>query len=237
MPIYTLELIARRETAHHTWVFSFNKPAGLHYKPGQYGGFTLIQPPETDAGGITRRFSLMSSPDDNDLAIVTRLQNSAFKRVLGNLPLGSPIKFAGPTGTFVLHDEIHRPAVFIAGGIGIAPFHSMIKQACALQRPQPITLFYGNTTRLATAFLPEMQAFEKSHAYFKMIPTFDQEDESWTGEKGFITDKLIQKYVPDLTAPIYYVCGAPAMVNALQTTLASMNIPADQIRVEDFPGY
>src|SRR5947207_2456323 len=111
MPIYTLKLINRREVARDTLEFIFNKPANLTFIPGQYAGFTLINPSETDANGITRRFSLLSTPDDPHIIITTRIQNSAYKRVLNSLTIGAEIKFAGPTGAFTLHDDTTIPAV------------------------------------------------------------------------------------------------------------------------------
>src|SRR3990167_5817738 len=142
MPIYTIKLIDRREVAKGTVMFVFEKPSGFSFKPGQYGGFTLINPPEKDANGITRRFSLLSTPDDDHLAIATRIQSQshAYKRVLNQLPLGSEIKFAGPTGTFTLHEDSSVPAILLAGGIGIAPFYSMIRYATAHKHSHKINL-------------------------------------------------------------------------------------------------
>lgn len=166
MPIHIIKLIERREVARGTHVFVFEKPEGLTFKPGQYAGFTLINPAETDAGGITRRFSLLSTPDDAHLAIVTRIQNSAYKRVLNALPIDSEIKFAGPTGNFVLHEETSIPAVLIAGGIGIAPFYSMIRYATHHHSPQQIYLFYGNQQPSDTAFLDELMQLQQKNPHF-----------------------------------------------------------------------
>src|SRR5690348_6930595 len=115
MPIYTLKLIQRSEVARETIELVFEKPVGFTFTAGQYGGFTLIRPSETDAGGITRRFSLLNSPNDNHISITTRIQTSAYKRVLNTLKIGDEIKFAGPTGNFVLHQDSDTPAVLIAG--------------------------------------------------------------------------------------------------------------------------
>src|SRR5262245_49434089 len=100
MPIYQLKLIDRHEVARGTIEFVFEKPDQLSFIPGQYAGFTLINPSETDAGGITRRFSMLSSPNDTYIRFATRMQNSAYKRVLNSLAIGDSIKFAGPTGAF-----------------------------------------------------------------------------------------------------------------------------------------
>lgn len=237
MPIYQLKLLNRFAAARNTIVLQFAKPAGFTFKPGQYGGFTLINPEETDTNGITRRFSLLSTPDDPFIAIATRIQNSAFKRVLNTLPIGSEIKFAGPTGNFILHTEIDVPAVFIAGGIGIVPFYSMLHDLARHAPMRKAYLFYGNQSEQDAPFLQELDALAKKYPHLKLIPVLNQPDTTWDGETGFITATIIKKYIPDLSLPIYYVCGSPAMVTVLQETLAEMDIDEEKIRVEDFPGY
>lgn len=237
MPIHKLKLIDRREIARGTLVFVFEKPDGLTFKPGQYAGFTLINPSETDANGITRRFSLLSTPDDPHISFATRIQNSAYKRVLNDLSLGSEIKFAGPTGAFTLHEDTAIPAVFIAGGIGITPFYSMIQHATTHQSPQKMYLFYGNQAPNDAALLNELVKLQEQNPHFKLIATMANPDPAWKGETGFITHTMIKKYIDDLSAPIYYICGSPAMVTTLQETLVEMDIDEEKIKVEDFPGY
>lgn len=237
MPIYKIKLLEHKEATKDTFEFIFEKPAGFHFVPGQYGGFTLIHPQETDAGGMTRRFSLFSSPDEEYIKIVTRIQNSAYKRVLKALPVGSEIKLAGPVGKFILHEDTSVPAVFIAGGIGITPFHSMIQYATEHQSPQKIYLFYGNLNRETAAFLDELTAFQNKNSQFKLIATLDKVDNNWHGETGFINEVMLKKYIDDLNAPIYYICGSPSMVAALHATLKNIGIQEDRIRIEEFPGY
>lgn len=237
MPIYKLKLLEKREAAKDTIIFYFEKPAGFQFKPGQYGGFTLLEPRETDAGGITRRFSFLSTPDDNTIAFATRIQNSAYKRELNRLAPGAEIKFAGPTGNFILHEDQSVPAVLIAGGIGITPFLSMIQHAASHKSPQQIILFYGNNSLQDSAFLSELQQIQQNHPRFQFIPTMARPDPAWNGETGFITATMIRKYIANLNVPWYYICGSPAMVTALQETLAEMGIDEDKIKVEDFPGY
>ncbi len=237
MPIHILKLIARHEVAKNTLIFIFEKPAHFSFKPGQYGGFTLINPTQTDSGGITRRFSLLSTPDDDFISFATRIQSSAYKNELNALPIGGEIKFAGPTGHFILHESSDIPAVFIAGGIGITPFYSMIQFATQHRSTQSLYLFYGNQTLSDTAFFNELIQFEKQNPHFKFIPTLANADPSWQGEKGVITQTLLKKNIPDITTPIYYICGSPAMVTALQEALVEMGIDENKIKVEDFPGY
>ncbi|OGT38495.1 MAG: hypothetical protein A3F12_04105 [Gammaproteobacteria bacterium RIFCSPHIGHO2_12_FULL_38_14] len=237
MPIYKIKLLNRTEVANNTWVFHFEKPVGFTFKPGQYGGFTLIHAKSVDPAHITRRFSFLSAPFDENLSIATRIQLSAYKQALMSLQIGDEIKLAGPTGAFTLHENINIPAVFIAGGIGITPFYSMIRDAIHQRVMQPMYLFYGNQTIEDAAFFHELTALSKSNPQFKFIPVFDRANEEWQGERGYITDTILKKYLDDIILPNYYVCGSPAMVTALQELLMEMGIESDKIKVEDFPGY
>lgn len=237
MPIHILTLLERQEVANHTIVLSFSKPDNFHFTPGQYGGFTLIEPKEVDKNGITRRFSLLSTPTDEHLQIVTRIQNSAYKKALSTMPIGSQIKFAGPTGVFTLHEDLSIPAVLIAGGIGIAPFYSMIRHRNAQHSSQSIILFYGNQSEKDAAFLPNLLQLSQQNTNFKCITTLAEPHDAWQGETGFITHTMIKKYIVDLHTPIFYICGSPAMVTVLQETLVEMGISEQKIKVEDFPGY
>lgn len=237
MPIYTLKLLNRQDVANQTVVFTFEKPQGFNFIPGQYGGFTLIDPPIKDPTGLTRRFSLLSTPDEDVIQIAVRIQQSVYKQTLNTLPIGASIKFAGPTGNFILHEDKTIPAVMIAGGIGVTPFYSMILNATRHHSTQSIKLFYGNQSPQDTAFLPELETCQIQNPHFKLIAAMDKPNEYWQGEQGYITYTMIKKYVEDLSQPIFYVCGSPAMVTAIQEMLAEAGIDEEKIRVEDFPGY
>lgn len=237
MPIYNLKLTGYRPVANSTFVYEFEKPAGFKFIPGQYGGYTLINPSVTDNKGATRRFSLLSTPLDNHIAFVTRMQTSAFKQSLQSLHVGDIVKFAGPTGNFILHPETEVPAVLIAGGVGIAPFYSMLRDIQQTQSPRTVYLFYGNRSIEDAPFFKEIAELSKQIANFHFIPVLENADANWSGEKGYITDTLLRKTVADFMVPIYYICGSPAMVTALQETVLEMGVPDSQVKVEDFPGY
>lgn len=237
MPIYNLKLQNRYSVAANTEAFEFTKPPGFQFTAGQYGGFTLMQPTHVDERGATRRFSFMSAPSDDHLAIVTRLQTSAYKQSLNALPIGSDIKFAGPSGNFILHPELEIPAALIAGGIGIAPFYSMLRDEWQRQSTREIYLFYGNRSAADSAFMDELIAGAHAHKNFHLISVMEQAEENWQGERGYITNDIIRRHIADIMSPIYYVCGAPKMVTVLQETVFEMGIPTDRVKVEDFPGY
>jgi len=113
--------------------------------------------PETDTEGNIRTLSIASSPAENDLMVATRIRDTAFKRVLKTMPLGSELRMDGPLGSFTLYSNASRPAVLLVGGIGITPFRSMIVNAAREGFPRRVTLFYSNRQPEDCAFLQELQ--------------------------------------------------------------------------------
>ena len=126
---HPLKLTGRSEVAERTVEFRFEKPQSFGFKAGQFMDLTLVDPPETDGEGNTRAFSINSAPDDPDLVFATRLRDTAFKRVLQSMPLGTVVEGHGPFGNLTLHNDTRRPAVLLAGGIGITPFRSIVRWA------------------------------------------------------------------------------------------------------------
>lgn len=104
--------------------FRFEPEKPVRFTPGQFGDFTLTDPPYTDAKGNTRTFSFAGAPESDGIMIATRMRDSAFKRSLATLPIGTPVQLMGPMGSFTLHKDSGRPAVFLTGGIGITPVRS-----------------------------------------------------------------------------------------------------------------
>ena len=144
MPDYKVRLKNRKQVAEGTLAFHFEKPADFRFKPGQFCSFTLVDPPETDEEGNKRTFSIASAPHEEDLIVATRMRDTAFKRVLRSAAPGIQVKIDGPSGSFTLHRKPEKPAVFLAGGIGITPFLSIIRQTEHDAAPHHIYLFYSN---------------------------------------------------------------------------------------------
>lgn len=237
MPIYTITLLKRRMVAKDTLELVFERPTGFDFVPGQYGGFTLINAKGLGPQEATRRFSILSAPDEPHLAIVTRLQPSRYKQALNALAPGDTIKLAGPMGAFVLHDDFTVPAALIAGGIGVAPFCSMIHYASRHQATRWIYLFYGNQHLADAAYFDEMMALSTTYDSLTFVPTLAFPPTGWQGEQGNISAEILKKHIINIELPIYYICGSPAMVTALQETLIEMGVLEGKIKVEDFPGY
>ena len=234
--ITNVKLIKKEEVANETMAFHFEKPEGFTFKAGQFADFTIYNPSETDEEGNVRGFSLAHAPYENDLMIATRMRDTAFKRVLKNLPPGTELKLDAPYGNFVLHKTETTPAVFLTGGIGITPVRSIIAEASHDKLPHKILLFYSNKTPEDTAFLQDLQSFSKENPNFTFVPVMTR-DETWQGEKGHITKEMLTKYVPDLTTPIYYLSGPASMVATMRQILTDAQVNEDNIRTEEFSGY
>jgi ferredoxin-NADP reductase len=240
MSTYTVKLLRREEVAEGTMSFYFEKPPSFQFKAGQYVDCSLIDPPETDAEGNIRTFSIASAPAEKDLMVATRMRDTAFKRVLKTMPLGTPLKMEGPLGSFTIHSNVSRPAVFLAGGIGITPFRSMIINAVREGLARPVVLFYSNRRPEDSAFLEELQQIgngNKNYQTICVMSKMEKSQRSWHGATGHIDKALLARFIPDVAAPIYYVAGPPAMVTATKETLTGAGVNEDDIRSEDFAGY
>ncbi len=240
MPDYRVKLLSKKTVAEGTMAFSFAKPAGFDFKPGQSADLTLLNPAETDAEGNVRTFSIVSAPSEDDLTFATRMRDTAFKHVLRDMAPGTEIKLESPMGSFNLHKNAAKPAVFLAGGIGITPFMSMAREAARQQDPHQISLFYSNRRPEDTAFMDELPTLEKQNSRFHLIATMVEMDKStqpWNGERGFIDAARLKRHLPELNGPIYYIAGPPGMVAAMRDMLAKAGVDEDDIRTEDFAGY
>lgn len=237
---YQSVLLSKEEVAEGTVAFRFAKPEGFEWKAGQSIDLTLINPPETDAEGNTRAYSICSAPHESDIMITTRMRDTAFKRVLKNAELGLQVNIAGPFGSFTLHQKDTRPAIMLVGGIGITPFYSMLKDATERKLPHKIYLFYSNRRPEDATFLDELAALAVTNQNIVFVPTMTEMEKSahtWTGETGYITREMIETYVPERADAIYYSAGPAGMVAAMRKILSEMGVSDDDIRTEEFTGY
>jgi len=240
MPIYKTILLGKEEIADGTMAFHFEKPIGFAFKAGQFGDFTLIDPVETDVEGNIRGFSLASAPFDADLMFATRMRDTAFKRVLRTMEIGKEVSMDAPYGSFTLHNNSRIPAVFLTGGIGVTPVRSIVRQAAHDNLPHKIFLFYSNRKPEDAAFLEELMEAQEKNPNYIFIGTMTEMEKSgtkWDGETGYINKAMLEKYVGDLTIPIYYVAGPASMVTAMRKTLNEAGVDDDNIRTEEFSGY
>ena len=239
-PIFMARLKSREEVAERTMAFHFEKPAGWTFKAGQFIDITLLEAPETDSEGNTRGFSIASAPQEETIMVATRMRDTAFKRVLKTLPLETAVKIEGPFGNLTLHNNAARPAVLLAGGIGITPFRSILFRAAKEKLPHRIFLFYSNRRPEDSPFLEALQTLERENSNYKLIATMtgmENSHQAWQGETGLINQGLLAKYLRDVVSPIYYIAGPAGMVTGLHTMLNDAGVDDDDIRIEEFVGY
>jgi ferredoxin-NADP reductase len=240
LPRYTTRLIDRTQVADGTLAFVFERPAGFEFTAGQYLTITLPDPKYNDEKGNSRTFSIASPPQDaGRLVCATRMTGSALKRSLAEAPLGTPVSIFGPAGDFTLGSD-PNPVVFIAGGIGITPFRSMLLDAAARNWPHPITLIYSNRTPEGAPYHEELARLAKTYAAFRYVPTMVEPDKSaqpWTGERRFVNAEFLHDYVGDMTAPIFYLAGPPGLVVAATKTVLEAGAAPAHVISEEFSGY
>lgn len=235
-----LKLKGRRMVAEGTMAFHFEKPAHFSYVAGQAGDWILQHPEKTDKEGNKRSFTLASAPYEDDLFFTTRLRETAFKENLQSMPLGSEVSFDGPWGELTLHEDTAVPAVFLTGGIGVTPFRSIVLQWAHDQLEHSLFLFYSNRRPEDAAFMGELQEVAKRRPKFTFVPTMTEIKKSkipWSGAEGYIDEAMLRRTLADLDRPIYYLCGPPKMVEAMQKLLQDSNVNQERVRTEAFDGY
>jgi ferredoxin-NADP reductase len=233
-------LTGRDEVAEGTMAFHFEKPAGFSFKPGQAVDIVLTDAHSGEASGARHTFSIVSAPFEDELVVATRMRDSAFKRALKSLPIGSSVGIDGPFGSLTLHNNRDRPAIFVAGGIGITPFISILRQATRDRLPHRLLLLYSNRRPEDAAFLDELRELERRNENFRLVATMTQMDQSkrpWDGETRLIDEHLIRAISDGLAAPIHYIAGPPAMIEAMRRLLNRAGVDDDDIRSEEFLGY
>jgi ferredoxin-NADP reductase len=238
--MYTTTLVGKETVAEGTTLFRFAKPAGFIHAAGQTLDMTLVNPKETDAEGNMRTFSIVASPAEDTIAIATRMRDTAFKRNLRDMAAGTEVQVDGPFGSFTLHENTKRAGVFLSGGIGITPFHSIIKDAAEKNLSHKLVLFYSNRRPEDAAFLAELQSLQKQNTNFTLVATMTEMEKSaqtWEGERGYINTEMLKKYVTEDMQPIHYLAGPPAMVTAMRKMLNEAGVSNDDIRFEEFAGY
>jgi ferredoxin-NADP reductase len=229
----------KREVAKGTLLVVFDLlGAEVEFTPGQYFFVTLLDPPYDDERGARRHFSVVTSPNERGrLGLCTRLRESAFKRSLAELPIGAEAEVEEPKGSFLLPEDTNQPYVFLAGGIGITVFRSMLRYIAEEDLPHRITLIYSNRDQESTPFLEELSELERTRANFDLVLTMT-DDASWNGETRRIGLELLRDQLSDdLPSYAYLVAGPPPMVDSVVASLHDAKVPEELVSVDRFSGY
>lgn len=217
----------------------WEKPTNFNFQAGQFLRYNFPHP-NPDDRGVNRFFTISAAPWENFLMLTTKFSDkgSSFKQNLLNLKVGQEVEADGPKGQFIYPDP-NQKAVFIAGGIGITPFRSILLDLDFKNLNPFITLLYANRNS-QIPFKDLSDQLAQKHTNLKIIYTIDQQQPNWQGLVGKIDAKFIQSQVENFKDPnlIYYVSGPEPMVGALAKMLEEeLGIPKSQIKLDFFPGY
>ncbi len=221
-----LVLTGKKHVTGNVWTFSFASSQPLSWIAGQYIWVELLHD-RPDAKGARRWFTISSAPYEGEIRITTRVSDSTFKRALAALPMGGELRLLEkPDGDFIWHDSGDLPMVFVAGGIGITAFHSMLAQRVYDDAPIAVTLLYGSRDE-HIPFREELDQWAAQHPEFSVRYI--------TGAQ-LSAEHLIEIH-PGITASLLYISGPEAMVKALGEALLARGLPQSQLRLDALPNY
>jgi ferredoxin-NADP reductase len=240
MPDYQMTLTDRQRIARDTMAFWLDtNGTNYPFRAGQHADFTFLQPSPEHEADNSRTFSLANSPQDKgQVMIALRMRETGFKTALKSAALGTKFQVSRPRGSFTLHKDATRPAVFLAGGIGITPMRSILHWAAQARLPHKLYLFYSNRHLEDAAFLGELEDLAVQNPHFVFIPTLTGvESPAWHYEHGPIDHGLLTSYLQSLHGPVYYAAGPSGMVAAMTSLLHSAGVNDDDIKTEEFGDY
>jgi ferredoxin-NADP reductase len=228
---YVKEIIPR---TYNVKSFRFPRPATLSYKAGQF----LIATIKTEDGKeLSKPFSISSSPTEKEhIEFTKKLSESEFSTALKTLKKGDWAKIDAPYGMFTFEGE-HEKIGLLGGGIGITPFMSICRYCTDKRLSAKITLLYGNRSENDIVFRKEFEAMQKQNANLKGVFILSEATSGWKGATGFINAELVKKEIPDYKETVFYTCGPPAMVEAMEKLVESLDLPKTQLKREYFAGY
>jgi ferredoxin-NADP reductase len=235
--VFVVEEVKRIAEGVTEYVLHANKK--IKNKPGQYMEWTLpaVRP---DTRGNRRYFTLASSPTENFARLGVRFypNGSTFKSTLGNLKVGDKIIGGQLSGDFILPKNKNKKLAFLAGGIGVTPFRSMIKYLIDQNESRDVVMLYSNKTFEEVAY---KELFDEAREKLNIKTVYTLSDmeklpNDWNGERGFINETMLKKNIPDYKEREFYISGSHGMVTAFKDMLQKIGVPKSHIKTDFFPG-
>ena len=224
------EIIPR---THDVTSFRFPRPAELDYKPGQFFFITLKQGDKE----LSKHFSFSSSPTEKDhIEFTKKFTDHEYSLALKAAKIGDWARIDAPYGQFTFEGEYPKIAL-LGGGIGITPFMSFCKNATDKALSSKITLFYGCRTENDIAFKAELEELSQKNKNLKAVFIVNEPTGQWKGATGIINPEMIKQELPDYKEHMFYTCGPPPMVEAMETLVESLGLPKENLKREYFTGY
>jgi len=237
---YLLKLEARTQLAPDIHEFRFRGERTPRFRPGQYLEWTLGHS-RPDSRGNRRYFTIASSTEEREVRIGVKFypDASSFKRSLLAMTPGSEIMASEPGGEFVLPADKREKVVLMAGGIGITPFRSMIRDLLDHGERRPITVIYSNRTAPETVYADVLEEAAKDlgvKAFFTLTDATRIPPE-WQGGTGRVDGEMIAKAIPDYGERTFYLSGPRSLVVGFQEVLSNLGVPKSRIKTDFFPGF
>jgi len=215
----------------------FQLESELEFLAGQDVSITIPEMPYPDSKGNRRYFSIASSPlDKTHIKIATRISDSGFKKTLLALEESDEVLVDEPYGEMILPDSTEQPLVFIAGGIGITPFLSMLRYIKEKNLNYDATLLYSNKTEAGTPYLEELQGMDRVLKNFRLLLVMT-DDEDWIGENRRINQSLITEKIPNYLDVKFYFAGPPGLVSGIKASLDNLKVKEENMKFVEFAGY
>ena len=213
--------------------FRFPRPSALDYKAGQY----LIVTLKSGAQEMRKPLSISSSPTEKEyIEFTKKLTGHPFSERLNQLKIGDAVTIDAPFGSFTFEGE-HEKIGLLSGGVGVTPLRSICKFCSDMKLGTKVTLLYGNRTEMDIVFRRELDQMQTQNDNFKVVFTLEEPESNWQGYKGDIDVEMIKKEIPDYSETVFYVCGPPGMVQAMENLLKALRVPAESVKKENFAGY
>ena len=218
---------------HDVTSFRFSRPTDLNYKPGQFMFVTLKQ----DEKELSKHFSFSSSPTEKDhIEFTKKLTDHEYSLALKSVKVGDWARIDAPYGQFTFEGEYPK-ITLLGGGIGITPFMSICKNATDESLNSKITLFYGCRTEKDLTFKKELEALAEKNKNLKLVLMINEPTTQWKGVTGIINAEIVKQHLPDYKENIFYTCGPPPMVEAMEKLVLNLGLPKENLKREYFIGY
>lgn len=207
---------------------ALSRPGDFVFNAGQWLRLTLL----TADGPATKTFTIASAPADDWLEITTRLSGSAFKLALSGLAGGRQAEIAGPGGRLRLPTDTDKVA-FLAGGVGITPVRSMLRDALnAGRRFSDALIVYGNRDASCVSYAAELAAMSPSGV--RVVDVYERPPQGWEGPRGFVTASIVSDAIDPADGRPFFITGPPVMIEAMVPVLDELGIPEDRRTIESF---
>lgn len=221
-------LIKKIKEARDSFSFIFKPEKDISWEPGQCILYKIPHD-NPDDRGISRPFSISTAPFEKNIMLTSKFdfeKGSSFKRALFNLKTGDEVETSGPMGDFVIKNFKDK-LVFMAGGVGITPFRSILMDIIEKGENPEVILFYGNKDK-DIIFKDTLDKLADNNIWLKI---------HYILEPQFIDSDIVRKNVNDLYNSFYYISGPLKMVQIMKEMLLKMNIESKNIVEDYFSGY